>query len=314
MPRKIILDVEPGITDILTLYFALFEPELDVLGITVCGGQNSMPAALRCVQRILDALQPPKMPRLGVGLGGLPVEMGDLEAFHSSSFFSAMELPGADYVSVHPACRILTELIRANPHEVTLVTLGPLTNAARVLAGRNDLTGLLHRLLITGGTVLEPGNATAAAEYNFFRDPAAGELVLKCDAAKTLIPLDVTNRIILDYDILRILPQTDTLSGRFLNQAVCRLFQLHREILGVEGIYVPGLVSLQALLHPEFFSGKMMFGEVEADGVKTRGMTVFDRRLTPASKPDVEVLLEARTEAIRHQIYQFLASLARIHL
>ena len=80
MKHKIILDIEPGITDVLTLYFALFEPTLDVLGITVCGGGNPLPSSLRCVQRILDSLQPPKMPRLGVGMGTLPMPMGDWEA------------------------------------------------------------------------------------------------------------------------------------------------------------------------------------------------------------------------------------------
>ncbi len=309
MARKIILDVEPGIMDILTLYYALFDPEFNVLGITVCGGTNSLPAALRCVQRILDAIQPEKMPRLGVGMGYLPMPMGDLEEFHSSAFFSAMELPNADYFSVQPACRIIKDLIRENPHEITLLTLGPLTNPARVFSSHPDLAGLLHRMIITGGSVLEPGNATLAAEYNFYRDPRAAEWIMRTPTARTLLPLDVTNQILLDYDILRLLPRTNSTSARFLNQAVCRLLQLHREILGIEGIYVSGMLALEALLHPNLFSGKMMYGEVETEGEKTRGMTIFDRRLHPKFNPDLEVMLSVDATEVKKSIYRFLERL-----
>jgi len=309
MKHKIILDVEPGITDVLTLYFALFESELDVLGITICGGGTPLSASLRCVQRILDALQPAKMPRLGVGMGTLPRPMGDLEAFHSSACFSAMELPGADYFSVHPAYQIVTELIRENPHEITLVTLGPLTNAARVFGFGNALSALLDRLIIVGGNVLEPGNATPAAEYNFYRAPTAAAQIFRTDVSKTLVPLDVTNRLILDYDLLNRLPGGDSMMSRFLNQTVSRLFQLHRELLGVEGIFVPGLMALQAILHPECFTTRPMYGEVEVHGVQTLGMTIFDRRLHPKNTPNIEVLTEVKTEQIQVEIYGFLERL-----
>ncbi len=310
MKHKIILDIEPGITDVLTLYFALFEPTLDVLGITVCGGGTPLPASLRCVQRILDAFQPPKMPRLGVGMGTLPMPMGDWEAFHSSAYFSAMELPGADYFSVHPAGQIIADLIRENPHEITLVTLGPLTNAARVFGAGNALSSLLDRLIIVGGTVLEPGNATPAAEYHFFRAPSAAAQIFRSSVSKMLIPLDVTNRLILDYDLLRRLPGGESMVSRFLHQTVSRLFQLHRELLGVEGIFVPGLIALQAILHPENFTSLPMYGEVEIHGVQTLGMTIFDRRLHPQTSPNLEVLTEVQTGQIQAEIYGFLERLS----
>ncbi len=309
MKRKVILDVEPGITDVLTLYMALFEPELDVLGITVCGGENSMPAALRCVQRILDALEPPKIPRLGVGMGYLPMPMGDLEAFHSSAFFSAMELSDADYVSVHPACRIITELVLENPREITLLSLGPLTNSARVLTSRRDLAPLFHRVIMVGGSVLAPGNASAVAEYNMYRDPFAAEQVFRTPIPKTLIPLDVTSRVVLDYDILHFLPSDETPTGKFLRSTVCRLLQLHREWMGIEGIFAFGMVGLLALLHPEFFSGKMMYGEVESEGEKTCGMTVFERRFNASPTPNVEVMTGINAPAVEKKIYDFLKDL-----
>lgn len=309
MKHKVIMDVEPGITDVLTLYMALFEPELDVLGITVCGGENSMPAALRCVQRILDALEPPKLPRLGVGMGFLPMPRGDLEAFHASSFFSAMELSGADYLSVHPACRIITDLVRENPREITLISLGPLTNTARVLASCCDIAEKFHRIIMVGGSVLEPGNATSVAEYNIYRDPLAAEQVFRTPLSKTLVPLDVTNRVILDYDILHFLPSGDTPAGKFLQSTLCRLLQLYRDLMGIEGIYAAGMVGLLALLHPEIFSGTMMYGEVETEGEKTCGMTVFERRPHALRTPGIEVLTEIDAHAAGQVIYDFLRRL-----
>ena len=66
MARKIILDVDPGIDDAVALCLALGDPSLDVLAVTATGGAVSPEQATTNVQAIVEQLDPPRWPRLGM--------------------------------------------------------------------------------------------------------------------------------------------------------------------------------------------------------------------------------------------------------
>src|ERR1700759_247048 len=68
MPRKVILDVDPGIDDAVALTLALFDPRLEVVAVTGGGGNVSAEKATRNVQAIIEQLDPPRLPRIGVAV------------------------------------------------------------------------------------------------------------------------------------------------------------------------------------------------------------------------------------------------------
>ncbi|MDO4583001.1 MAG: nucleoside hydrolase [Planctomycetia bacterium] len=292
LKRKVILDIDPGIGDILPLCLALFEPRFHVLGITVCGGHVSPQTALHTIQLILDSLDAGLLPRLGVGHELEPCLFPTARNFWSNTGLDHLDLPAADYFAPHCAEKIISDLVRSHPNEITVVALGPLTNIARAFTREKDLATLVHRLIIVGGTVHEPGNATAAAEYNFYRDPASARHIFRCPVAKTLVPLDITQKLLLDYGILNHIPSKHTKVGEFLQNILPQAFYLHRQYLGMEGIHVPGIVALMALLYPELFESRMLAGDVETEGEITRGMTVFDRRNLAQWNQNIDVLMD----------------------
>ncbi|HEX5105756.1 MAG TPA: nucleoside hydrolase, partial [Pirellulaceae bacterium] len=65
MPRKIIIDCDPGIDDLVALTLALFDPRLEVVAITAVAGNVSAEQATINVQAIVERLDPPRYPRLG---------------------------------------------------------------------------------------------------------------------------------------------------------------------------------------------------------------------------------------------------------
>ena len=73
-----------------------------------------------------------------------------------------------------------------------------------------------------GGTVAGPGNITPAAEFNMYCDPASAQAVFRSPSTKTLIPLDVTNRIVLSYDLFNQLPDESTQGRRVPADRSCR--------------------------------------------------------------------------------------------
>ncbi|MDH7975316.1 nucleoside hydrolase [Sphingomonas sp. AR_OL41] len=83
--------------------------------------------------------------------------------------------------------------IRANPHQVTIVALGPATNIALAIRKAPDIVPLIGRIVFMAGAFDVPGNTMPAAEFNVWFDPEAAKIVYREPIEKVFIPLDVTN-------------------------------------------------------------------------------------------------------------------------
>jgi purine nucleosidase len=306
MARKVILDVDPGIDDAMALCLALLDPELDVVAVTAVGGNVSAAQATRNVQAIIEQLDPPRWPRLGAASdpeAGLGV---DRRSLYGSDGLGGTSFVVAERQHLLPSEKVICDQVRDAPHSVTIVSLGPLTNIARAFARDPELPALVGRIIIMGGTVAGSGNVTPAAEFNMFCDPVAAQTVFRSPSTKTLVPLDVTNRIELSYDLFNQLPDETTRVGKLLRTLLPAAFRGYRQQFGLEGIHVHDTVTLMTLMHPELFTMKAMAGEVETRGELTLGATVFDRRRVPAWRHNMEVVMDIQKEAVIEAIIRDL--------
>jgi inosine-uridine nucleoside N-ribohydrolase len=304
MARKVILDVDPGVDDALALSFALLHPGLDVVAATAVGGNCSPANATRNLQAIVEALDPPRLPRLGAASEpepqiGLPPEGRGL---YGPDGLGGTDLPVAERQHLPPAEKVICDQVRAAPDAITIVALGPLTNIARAFQRDPELPSLVGRIVIAGGAVAVSGNYTASAEFNIFCDPPAARTVFRSASTKTLIPLDVTNRITLSYDLFNQLPDEMTRAGRLLRKILPSAFRGYRQKFGIEGIHVHDTVALMAVLYPELFTTQEMAGDVETMGELTTGMTVFDRRRIPAWQYNMEVAMDLEKDQVIEKI------------
>ena len=279
--KKVILDVDPGIDDAVALTLALFDPTLEVVAVTATGGNVSPDQATRNVQAIIEQLDPPRWPRIGLASmpdDGLPANRAHIFGNDGlgNSNFAIAELHHR-----HPAEKVLCDEIHAAPEAVTLIALGPLTNICRAFQRDPKLQSLVGQMVIQGGTIGGAGDITPAAEFNIYCDPSAARMVFRAPTTKTLVPLDVTRQLVFTYDLLDQLPDETSRAGRFLRKVLPFLFRSHRQTLGIEGIQLPDVVALMAALHPELFEIEMAAGDVETSGELTKGATVFDRRRIP---------------------------------
>jgi inosine-uridine nucleoside N-ribohydrolase len=96
------------------------------------------------------------------------------------------------------ALTFLAQTIQANPGQITILALGPMTNIAMLLRLRPDLETRIKRIVFMGGNVHTGGNASPAAEFNFWFDPEAAQIVLRSRIPeKVMFPLDICNRAVL---------------------------------------------------------------------------------------------------------------------
>ena len=129
-------------------------------------------------------------------------------------------------------------------------------------------------------------------------DPVSARQVFQSPCTKTLIPLDVTNRINFTLGHLSQLPPESTKIGHFLHSILMPAFRAYRQRFGLEGIHIHDMITYMAAIHPKLFTTKEVAGNVETIGQLTRGMTVFDRRRVPEWQSNMEVAFFIEKEEV----------------
>ena len=297
MPRKVILDVDPGVSDALAVCLAIAHPDLEVVAVTATGGNVAPRQASRNVQAIIEHLDPPRWPRIGVADEEQPLRTDGRELWGADGFCGAT-LGIAELHQQHPALKVIAEEIRNDPGGVTIIAGGPLHNIAAAFQLDPELALQVGHLIIVGGTLEGPGDVTAAAEFNMYCDAESAQRVFRSHATTTLLPLDVTSRAALTYELLSNLPSEGSSLGRLLRTLLPGAFQSYRQRLGLESMYAAEAVAVMSILRPELLVTEAMPVDVETEGMITYGATVIDRRPRTFDRPNMDVAVEIDAPAI----------------
>src|SRR5262245_56518761 len=194
MAHKVILIGDPGIDGAFAVALALHDPTLDGLALLATAGNVPAEQATRNVHILVEQIDSRRWPRLGAAL---PVEYDiDGTRLHGPNGLGGVSFPRAQLHHPHPSDRLLVDLLRQHPHEATVICMGPLTRLPQAIDRDPELTNLVHRLVCMGGTMGEPGNAGPVSEFHFACDALAARQVLRCGAPVTLVPLDVTRKVL----------------------------------------------------------------------------------------------------------------------
>jgi inosine-uridine nucleoside N-ribohydrolase len=173
-----------------------------------------------------------------------------------------------------------------------------LTNAAIAAERAPEFLSSLIGLVCLGGAVGVGGDATAAAEFNIHCNPQAARDVLLSPATKTLVPLDVSNRVTLTLEQLSGCLKRSTRTGELLHRLLPYAFRAQHQFLGVEALPVRELVAVAAVSRPQLFKSQRMVVDVETRGELTRGVTVVDRRRYPELQPNIDVLTDVDVQGV----------------
>lgn len=306
MVQKLLIDADPGIGDAIAVALAACDPNVELMAVTATAGCVSGPIATRNLQAVIEALDPPRWPRIGNcdlpsaaearEFGGTTVMP---QSLHGSSGLGDFQFNVADLHRAHESAKLMVDIVKAEPHEINVITLGPLTNVAIACEKAPDFLRLVRSLVCLGGSVSAGGDVSAVAEFNIYSNPEAARNVLLFPATKTLVPLDVSGRVPLTfehYDALvksKSSPLTKLLSG-----LLPFYFRAHHEHLGQEGVRLHEVVALAAACVPQLFKTQSMSIDVETAGRLTRGMTVFDRRGIQQWQKNIEVATEVDVQGV----------------
>ncbi len=305
LQRKVILDMDPGFGDALALALALASPEIEVVAVTATGGNVPPRDASRNVHAIIEYLDPPRRPRIGQA-SDEQILRTDARQLNGPDGLCGANLDMVELVNQHAAVKVLGEEIRRAPYDVTVVATGPLTNIAALLLAEPDIASQIGHLIIAGGTIAKPGNATAVAEFNFYCDAEAARAVVRSPVTKTLIPLDASGQLVLGFEFLEKVKRSSSRTASLLEKILTGAYRLSRQWLGVEGIYAHDVVTVVAAMRPALFTTKALFGDVETLGELTLGASIFDRRPNTTERPNMDVATDMDAAAVEATIHRLL--------
>jgi purine nucleosidase len=189
------------------------------------------------------------------------------------------------------AVGFLLDAIGRQPGELTLIATAPLTNIA--LAIEKDVRTMrkLRALVVMGGADRAPGNVGPVTEFNFAVDPEAAAIVLQAGLPLTLVPLDVTERVVLTQDLLHGVSPAGRLHA-VVETLVATTMAFHRSQGEREGVVLHDPLAVGVALDASLVRREPMALAVETRGALTAGMAVADLRRPCRSVPNADVCVE----------------------
>ena len=327
--RPLIIDVDTGIDDALALLYASASPEADILAVTCVSGNVD---ARQVAANTLGVLELAGRGDIEVALGReVPLVRPLITApeTHGPRGVGHAVLPEPTRVisERHAADLIIAEA-RRRPTEVTLITLGPLTNLAVALLREPELPLLLGGLVMMAGSYRSSGNTAPTTEWNVTVDPEAMQVVLAGWAARAMATrpiafgLDVTERAKLTLDHLAALRRRATEPDStessevltFVEDALRFYMEFHSRYDGFYGAFIHDAVAVAAALDPTLARTESVTVEVELGGAHTTGETVTDWRRRWNRPPNLDVAVEVDTDEFFGRFIERVGGLAATRL
>ena len=322
----LLIDCDTGIDDALALLYAVASSEAEVVTVTCVAGNVELPHIVRNTLAVLELAGRSDIPVAAGAERPLARPLRTAADTHGPTGLGYAALPAP---TSHPVAEDAAEAIlrasHARPGELTLVTLGPLTNVALALQREPDLPHRLRRLVMMVGSYRSPGNTAPTMEWNAGVDPEALAAVLAAwrDARSrdravgfpVAFGLDVTERAKLTPAHLEGLAARagggpENAVVRFVSDALRFYFEFHSRYDGFYGAFIHDALVLAAALDPGLARTEALAVEVELEGRWTTGETVTDWRRAWGRDPNLEVAVEVDSAAFFDRFIERVGDLA----
>ena len=341
----LILDVDTGIDDSLALLYAASSPEAEIVAITALSGNVHVDDTERNTRAVLELAG-----RTDIEVAaGRPVPLlRPLEVTpetHGPHGIGYAELPEPTRPrSERFGPQLIVDEARRRPGELTLVTLGPLTNLAIAVLMEPELPRLLKRWILMGGTFRAPGNTSPVTEWNVHCDPEAAKVAFAAWQAAVdrdpatpralALGLDVTERARIGTDHVVALARRagstadDTLDPdrepgdlerrsvasnpviRFVADALRFYFEFHARYDGFYGAFIHDPLVVAVALDPTLVRTEAVAVDVDTSGGLGDGQTIADFRRLWGRTPNVDLAVEADAQAFLERLVERVGGMA----
>ncbi|GAX61998.1 inosine/uridine-preferring nucleoside hydrolase [Candidatus Scalindua japonica] len=303
--RHFLIDTDTASDDAVALVMALTYPDVQTEAITVVSGNVHVDQA---VQNALYTVELCGRP-IPVYRGAEKPVLRSLETaeyVHGRDGMGDIGLPlcGRIPAEGHGVTKII-ETINRFPGNITLVTLGPLTNIALAILQDSSIAGKVKECIIMGGTGQGRGNVTPVAEYNIWVDPEAARIVFESSLPITMVGWDASLAYAMfNTHEMEKLRSVETPLAEFCVDIQKALRKFSVKEMNLEGFDLPDPLAMAVALDPTVATEtKPLFVAIETESQLCREQTVVDHLAVTKQEPNVNVVLKASREKFLRILY-----------
>jgi purine nucleosidase len=296
MPRKIILDCDPGHDDAMAILLAHGNPEIELLAITTVAGNQTVDKTSLNARRVCTVAGIRDVPVASGCDRPLTRELKTAAYIHGESGLDgpAFGEPTVPLDERH-AVDLLIELLMSSNGDITLVPTAPLTNIAMALRKEPRIVHKVQEIVLMGGAYTR-GNTTPAAEFNIAVDPEAAAIVFAAGWPLTMVGLDLTHQALATPAVLQRIAALGTPVAKIAVELMEFFRETYRRQAGFDSPPVHDPCAVARVIDPQVMQCVDGFVAIETRGEFTAGMTVtdFSGRL---GRPNVQVATQLDVDA-----------------
>ncbi len=273
--RKIILDCDPGHDDAIAILLAGNNPKLDLLGITVVAGNQTLEKTginTLNICQYLDIDVP-------ICLGSANPIIKNIEicdVIHGETGLDGFDFePLRRDFDKRNAIEFIVQTVKESKEKITIVTTGPMTNLALAIKYDPMILQNIEEVVLMGGSYAN-GNVSPAAEFNIFSDPEAAYIVFNSDVKVTMIGLDVTRKVLVLPEIISRMEKINSKASVLFTKLMKVFNENQNKVFGLAGGPLHDPVTIAYLLDPSILELKPVHCDIDISHGSSYGRTNCD--------------------------------------
>ena len=287
------------IDDGAALIFLLRNKSIDIIGAGSVFGNVPLHDAALNLDRVLTWLDREDIP---IGLGAGKPLIADTAWFESWQSVYGQTLPWNPRPATYLAANLIIHTIRTNPGQVSILSLGPMTNLALAVRLDPAILPLTREVIVMGGSfnVQNP-----EPEFNVRCDPEAAQIVFSAGWNVHILGLDITRRLHFSHRDFASLPDGNPAVELLRMQAPGWIDRVEEMGWEQDGCALHDAVAAAYLVDDTIFQTQETSVEVELANPDSRGITRFSPLIENWSR--VKVIIDLDTAKCRELIRSHIA-------
>lgn len=293
--KKIILDCDPGHDDAVAIILAAKSEKIDLLGITVVAGNQTLEKTQVNARNVCQSLGIDVPVYAGCGRPMIREKMVAADIHGETGLDGPVFEPLTKPLEEKHAVNFIIDTLMASDGDITMVTTGPMTNLAMAMRMEPRIIPKIQQIVLMGGAYTN-GNVTPAAEFNIIADADAAYVCFTSGRPITMVGLDVTRKALCYPAIVERMGMVGNKASKLFVDLMGHFCKSQKEVFGWEGGPLHDPITIAYLIDPTVLTVKPMHAEIDIRSVQSYGRTNCDffgyQKLEPTADVAIDIDVE----------------------
>lgn len=302
---KIILDCDPGHDDAVAIMLAGKSPKIDLLGITVVAGNQTLDNTQRNALNVVQCLGLDVPVYAGCGQPMIREKMTAGDIHGKTGLDGPVFEPLTRKLEPEHGVNFIIRTLMESNDPITVVTTGPMTNLGMAIRMEPRIVEKIQRIVLMGGAYTN-GNVTPAAEFNIIADADAAYVCFTSGRPITMVGLDVTRKALCYPSIVDRMDKVGNKASKLFVDLMKHFCKSQKEVFGWEGGPLHDPITVAYLIDPTVLTTKPMHAEIDIRSTQSYGRTNCDYFGYQKKEPNADVAIDIDVEKFWNMIEEGL--------